>query len=137
MITSQFSSQSCKGTASGPDVVYALELPVPVATLVLDLSGSSFDTILSLRAPSCAGSSEIECDDDDGAGTQSLITRTNVPAGRYAVIIDGYSGGNGAYTLAVRGTVAPGTSCTSPLFGTGVLACPMGTTCTGTPATCQ
>jgi hypothetical protein len=137
MNTSQFSSQSCQSNASGADVVYALQLPVPVATLVLDLSGSSFDSIMSLRGASCTSSSEIECDDDDGDANTSMISRNNVPAGTYAVIIDGYSGGNGAYTLAVKGTVAPGTSCSSPLFGTGVLVCPTGTTCTGGTPTCQ
>jgi hypothetical protein len=40
----------------------------------------------------------------------------------------------------VKGTVAAQTPCSSPLFSGGVnavLACPTGTTCTGTPAKCQ
>jgi len=34
--------------------------------------------------------------------------------------------------LNIKGTVAPGTVCTSPLFTSGVLVCPTGTTCAGT-----
>ncbi len=131
-----FTSSTCQSDASGPDVAYGLQLPVPVATLVLDLSTSGFDTVLTLRDTQCA--TQLGCDDDSGdPGAQSKLTMTNVPAGGYAVVIDGYDSGSGVYSLAVRGTVAPGTSCTSPLFTTGVLVCPSSTTCTGTPAKCQ
>jgi hypothetical protein len=51
------------------------------------------------------------------------------------VIVDGYSTNNGPFVVNVRGTVAAGTACTSPLFATGVLVCPTGTSCTG--GTCQ
>ncbi len=130
-----FATTTCQGTATGPDVAYGLQLPVPVATLVLDLSGSAFDTVITLRDPQCTA--EIACDDDTGAGTTSMLTLTNVAAGNYAVEIDGYSGGSGTYTLAVKGTVAAGTSCASPLFAAGVLACPAATTCSGTTPVCQ
>ncbi len=135
-LMNNFATQTCQGTATGPDVAYALQLPVPVTTLLLDLSTSSYDTVLSFRDTSCATS--LGCDDDSGdPGTQSKLTVTNVAPGGYAIIVDGYSGAAGAYTLAVKGTVAVGTSCTSPLFAAGVLACPIGTTCTGTTPVCQ
>ena len=134
--TSNFSSQTCQSTATGEDVALALQLPVPVATLVVDLSNSGFDTILSLRDSTCGTS--IACDDDGGdPGTQSKLTVTNVAAGNYAVVIDGYSGADGTYTMNVTGTVAAGTSCASPMFAAGLLVCPTGTTCTGTTPTCQ
>ncbi len=131
-----FTSSTCQTNSGGPDVAYGLQLPVPVATLVLDLSTSAFDTVVTLRDTQCA--TQLGCDDDSGdPGAQSKLTMTNVAPGGYAVVIDGYSTGNGAYSLAIRGTVAPGTSCTSPLFASGVLVCPPSTTCTGTPAKCQ
>ncbi len=131
-----FGSQTCQSSASGEDVALALQLPVPVTTLVIDLSNSSFDTVLSFRDATCAIS--LACDDDSGdPSTQSKLTMANVQAGNYAIIIDGWSGSDGSYELNVTGTVAAGTSCTSPLFTTGVLACPSGTTCTGSPAVCQ
>jgi hypothetical protein len=138
-LTNSFPASSCQATATGADATYALQLPVPVATLVIDLSTSAFDTVLTLRDPQCLA--EIACDDDSGTPSgRSKLTLTNVAAGGYSVVVDGYSAANGAFTLAVKGTVAAGTSCTSPLFTGGaaaVLACPTGTSCTGTPARCQ
>jgi hypothetical protein len=131
-----FTSTSCQSSASGPDTVLALQLPVPVDSLVLDLSNSSYDTILTLRDTTCG--TQIGCDDDSGdPGAQSKLTVNNVAAGNYAVVIDGWNGNSGTWTLSVTGTVAAGTSCTSPMFAAGILVCPTGTTCTGSPATCQ
>jgi hypothetical protein len=60
----------------------------------------------------------------------------NVPAGNYAINVDGFRTTNAVpFTLHVKGTVAAGTSCTSSLFTSGVLVCPTGTTCTG--GSCQ
>ena len=84
---------------------------------------------------------EVGCDDDSGdPGTQSKVTMSNVAPGNYAVVVDGYSGAAGTFTLTIKGTVAPMTPCSSPLFSggaTAMLACPSGTTCTGTPLKCQ
>lgn len=117
---------------SNSDRAYLLTLPVPVDTLRIDTIGTSWDTILQLMDSTCG--SVITCN-DDGSGVQSLITRTNVAAGTYAIIVDGWSSNNGTFTLNVRGTVATGTACTSPLFAAGVLACPAGQACTA--GTCQ
>jgi hypothetical protein len=134
-----FASQSCQGSATGPDVTYALALPVSVATLVLDTNNSGFDTIIAVKDAQCGA--PVGCDDDTGTpNTESQLTMTNVPAGTYAVTVDGYFGAAGAFTLNVKGTVAAQTSCTSPMFSGGanaILSCPAGTTCTGTPAKCQ
>ncbi len=138
-MTSNFPSTVCQSSASGPDVAYGLSLPVPVQTLILDTNTSPFDTIVSVRDPQCT--TEIACDDDAGdPGTQSKLTMTNVLPGNYAVLVDGYSGSAGTFILTIKGTVAPQTLCGSPLFSGGanaMLSCPVGTTCTGTPAKCQ
>ena len=135
-LTSDFASHSCQSSSSGPDTVLALQLPVAVDTLVLDLSSSSYDTVLSVRDLTCG--TELGCDDDSGdPGAQSKLTMTSVAAGSYAVVIDGYSGNSGAYTLAVHGTLAAGTRCDSALFTAGVLSCASGLTCSGSPATCH
>jgi hypothetical protein len=79
----------------------------------------------------------IGCDDDGGvASGASKVTVNGLGAGGYAINVDGYSSGNGAYTLNVQGTVAIGTRCDSALFTGGaasVLKCPTGTTCSGNP----
>ena len=138
-MTSNFASLSCQSSASGPDVVYALSLPVPVQTLTLDTNNASFDTILSIRDAQCMA--EVGCNDDDGdPSNQSKAILSNVLPGNYAVIIDGWLGAAGTYTLTIKGTVAPQTPCSSPLFTGGanaMLSCPTGTSCTGTPAKCQ
>ncbi len=128
--------QTCQAS-TGNDVAYGLQLPVPVATLVLDTLGSTVsDTVLSMWDAGCGV--QLACDDDSAPGTdnRSLITLTNVPAGNYAVQVDSFSSSNnGAFLLNVLGTVAPGTACTSPLFTSGVLVCPTGTACMA--GTCQ
>ena len=84
--------QSCQ-TNTGNDVTYGLALPVPVAELVISTVGSTAaNTILSLWSADCM--TELGCD-DDGAPTasdnRSLLARTNVPAGNYAIQVDSFS----------------------------------------------
>ncbi|MFN0253084.1 MAG: hypothetical protein ACKV2T_39795 [Kofleriaceae bacterium] len=126
--------QSCQ-TNTGNDITYGLALPVSVAELVIStINSTATNTVVSLWTADCL--TELGCD-DDGAPTasdnRSLLVRTNVAAGNYAIQVDSFSTtSNAAIQLNVRGTVAAGTACTSPLFATGVLACPSGTTCNGT-----
>lgn len=127
--------QTCQ-SSTGNDMVFALKLPVPVASLQIDTIGSVVsDTVVSLHDASCGAS--FGCDDDgDPAGFRSLLTVTNLTAGNYAIQVDGFStSNNGDFTLNVKGTVAPMTACNTPLFTAGVLVCPMGTNCTN--AKCQ
>jgi large repetitive protein len=130
-------SQSCQGS-TGNDVTYGLDLPVPVATLVIDTLGSTVgDTVISVWNIACSGAN-LGCDDDGAPGTdnRSLLTLTNVAAGQYSIQVDGFSSSNnGGFLLNVKGTVATGTACTSPMFAAGILACPAGNTCTA--GTCQ
>jgi len=121
-------------TSNAADVTFGLQLPVPVANLVIDTVGSSFDTIVAVKTVDCA--TQLACDDDGPSVGPSEVIMTNVAPGAYAVVVDGYSSNNGMFTLNVLGTVAQGTRCDSPLFTGGtaaVLACPSGTTCKGTP----
>ncbi len=124
-------NQSCQAN-TGNDVVYALALPVRVQTLRIDTFGSTIqDTVLSVKDSTC--STQLGCNDDSAPINQSLLNLTNVAPGNYAIQVDAYntSGANhGPFLLNVRGTVVPGTACTSPLFASGVLVCGSGTTCT-------
>jgi hypothetical protein len=117
---------SCAGIGS-EDRTFALNLPVPVQQLVVDTAGSTFDTVLSITNSACT---VLACN-DDAIGLQSQLIMTNLAAGAYGIIIDGYST-TGNYTLNVAGTVAAGNACTSPLFAAGVLACASGTCTAGT-----
>jgi hypothetical protein len=126
--------QSCQ-SSTGNDVAYALVLPVAVDKLEIDTLGSPGDTVISLWNAACA--SEIECDDDGGGQLKSRIKRNNVAAGTYAIQVDCHSAtaNNTTFQLNVKGTVASGAACTDPLFTSGVLVCPTGTSCTA--GTCQ
>jgi hypothetical protein len=140
MMTANDWAPSCSSFSMAPDKVYALQLPVPVTTLTVDTIGSAFDTVLAIRNAQCTAEIPLACNDDGGGSLTSKIDLSNVAPGNYAIVVDGYNSNNGMYTLNVRGTVAPQTSCTSPLFSGGanaVLVCPASTTCTGTPAKCQ
>jgi hypothetical protein len=122
--------QSCQAN-TGNDVAFALQLPVPVTTLVIDTLGSTItNTVLSLWDASCTV--ELGCDDDGAPNTdlRSMLTVKNLAAGNYAIQVDAFGTLTGNFTLHVKGTVAPGTACTSPLFASGVLECPIGTMCT-------
>ena len=138
--TSNDWAPSCSSFSTASDKVYALQLPVPVQALTVDTIGSGFDTVLAIRNAACTMEIPLACNDDGGGSLTSKIDLANVAPGNYAIVVDGYNSNNGMYSLNVRGTVAPQTSCTSPLFTGGanaVLVCPTGTSCTGTPAKCQ
>ena len=129
---------SLSSSSVASDVAYALQLPVPVVSLQVDTIGSSFDTMIYFRDTQCT--TDVACDDDGGGSATSLMTLSNVLPGGYAIVVDGYSSYNGAFSLNVHRTVAAGTPCSSPLFSGGanaVLSCPGGTSCTGTPLKCQ
>lgn len=129
---------SC-ASSSAPELTYGLQLPVPVATLVLDTTG--FDTVLSVLDTHCM--TTLACNDEGPNNTTlgpSEITMNNVLPGGYAVQVDGWTSANGTFTLTVHGTVAAGTSCSSPLFSGGtsaVLVCASGTSCNATTHKCQ
>jgi hypothetical protein len=104
---------------------------VEVAELTINSTGSSFDTTLLLVDATCTA--EVACNDDGAGNFRSLISLTNVAAGNYAVVVDGFSSATtaGPFTFEIRAVAVPGAACTSPLFGSGVLQCPLGTSCTG------
>lgn len=95
------------GISSDSDDIFGLSVTAP-GIYVLSTANTGFDTVLGLYTrvantsgyASCLGTS-IECDDDDGPGLRSLIVR-NLSAGDYTVVMDGYYGSYGSYTLDVR-----------------------------------
>ena len=90
-----------------PDDIVSVDV-TQAGIWVFSLSNSNYDTYLGLYThvanhsgyTSCVGS-ELECDDDDGSGTRSLIVR-NLAVGKYVLVISGYNGSSGSYSLDVR-----------------------------------
>lgn len=69
--------------------------------LTIDTNGSTFDTRLALW--DACGGTVIECDDDDGVGTQSLITLTGVVTGQVFLIqVGGFSSAQGNGILNIE-----------------------------------
>jgi hypothetical protein len=121
---------SCGFSGTAPDDVWLFALPQPVSSLVIDTLGSGYDTILSLLPGNCAGAS-IACDDNSAGGGAARITQSNVAAGVYAIVVDGYNSGAGAYQLHVEAEAHPGDACTDPMFAAGILSCPTWAPCDG------
>jgi hypothetical protein len=117
-------------TTAGPDKAYALQVPVFLNSLTIDLSGAAtnFDTVVQVRDANCTA--QVACDDDSGEPSlQSKLVMSNVTPGGYAIIVDGYgsSGASGTYTMTVKGVAAVGQRCDSPMFAGGanaILSCP-------------
>jgi uncharacterized protein (TIGR03382 family) len=90
---------SCGGEGS-PDRVYTFTLAAPTNIVA---STTGFDAVLYLRGTCSDDTTELACDDDSAGGGNPRITMA-LPAGDYALIVDGFSGTQGDYTLTVTFT---------------------------------
>lgn len=117
-------------TETAGDVAFKLQIP-GVTTLTI-ANSNSFDEVVSLFDSTCGGT-PVRCSDPTD------ITMTNLAAGTYYYVVDGYSTGTGAFTLTVSGRIANGQSCESALATSGALTCATGSSCQGTPGsrTCE
>lgn len=69
-------------------------------TIVVDLTASNFDTVLSLQTPT---GELFENDDYQGSTDQSQLQLTLQESGRYRILVSSYSSGEtGDYQLAIR-----------------------------------
>lgn len=85
-------------TSAGNDVQYAWTVPT-AGTYVIDLNGSDYDTQLAVLA--ACGGTELDCDDDSGDGTDSLV-QLALTAGQQIIIdVDGH-GDDGTYVLNIH-----------------------------------
>ncbi len=87
---------SC-GAGNANDEVIAFTAPL-AAQYTFNTDGSNYDTVMALFSD-CA--TQLACDDDSGVGTQSQIVR-NLAAGEVVLIlVDGFNGSTGAWTLNI------------------------------------
>jgi hypothetical protein len=124
-------STRCQTNTTGNDVVYTLVVTARTGVILsTDNPGTTFDTTLSIRRTCTDAATELSCDDDSGIGTDrgaSSVLRAVLDPGTYSVIVDGYSGASGPFTLTAT-TFAPAANAT----------CATATTLTpGTPLTGQ
>jgi len=98
--------------ATGPDDIYALSLFCRTQVTV-SLCGSSYDTVVEVRHGvhyfDCPGSTVLACN-DDYCGFQSQVSYFAEAGEFYFIIVSGYGGFSGAYTLNVTGVSFPPTN---------------------------
>jgi hypothetical protein len=98
-----------------PEVVFAWTPSASgSATIATCGTGTSYDTVLSLRRGSCTNGAELGCNDDacaisGGANRGSRITAAVTAGETYYIVVDGYNGRSGAFTL----TVTPPAACSA------------------------
>jgi hypothetical protein len=95
-------SASCDfATASGsPDQLLRLVLDQP-RRVILDMTGSNFDTLLNVRrGPGCPGE-EVLAGCSVGVGGDQSFLDLELAAGEYFLQVDGYAGAQGAWSLNV------------------------------------
>ncbi|HYP88449.1 MAG TPA: hypothetical protein VEQ59_09850, partial [Polyangiaceae bacterium] len=86
--------------AGAPDQILKLSLSAP-RRVVLDMQGSSYNTMLSVRqGPSCPGT-ERPSSCAPGYGASRSYLDLELQAGDYFVQIDGYAGASGSWKLDV------------------------------------
>lgn len=86
-------------TDTSPDVVYSITART-TGSITVAACGSGFDTVVYVDT-ACGASATI-CN-DDFCGLQSSVTFSTTAGTTYYVVMDGYNGQSGAYTLAVSG----------------------------------
>jgi hypothetical protein len=87
--------------ASGGEVAYRIRFDAPIQ-VDARTDGSDFDTVLKVRTTCDDAETELVCDDDDGEGTRSQLVFDAEADTDYFIIVDGYNGASGAFTLDVR-----------------------------------
>src|SRR5438067_1792845 len=113
---------SCGSSGDSPERVYQWTPAVSgMATIQTCGAGTSFDTVLYLRSGVCASGPEVAagCNDDacanaTGLNRASRITPTVTAGQTYFIVVDGYAGAPGAFTLTVTPPAASTTTTTLP-----------------------
>lgn len=98
------SSGTCR-SGSAPELAFRWVAPAS-GRFVIDTNGSGYDTVLYVRAGSCAGL-ELACDDDGGDGFQSRVTVTVARGDTLILFVDGFGSASGAFTLSIEAEATP------------------------------
>ncbi|MBY0312431.1 MAG: hypothetical protein K2W85_10200 [Phycisphaerales bacterium] len=130
-------TQSCVGDSSN-GVWYSFTAPA-AGSWQIDTNGTGFDTVLS-AFDACAGT-ELDCDDDGGAGVNSLMTLSLSAGQSVRILVCAFgTGAGGAFTLNIS-TIITGACCNAgngvcTVTSTGSAGCAAGTTYQGDNSVC-
>ena len=98
---------SCGNSGTSPELVFQWTPSVSgTATIATCGAGTNFDTVLYLRSGGCASGSEAGCNDDactnsTGLFRASRLTPTVTAGQTYFIVVDGYGGAHGTFSLTV------------------------------------
>src|SRR5882724_8688889 len=123
---------SCGSSGTAPEQVYRWTPAVSgTATIQTCGAGTTFDTVLYLRSGACASGPEVAagCNDDactnaTGLNRASRLTPTVTAGQTYYIVVDGYGGAQGTFSLTIT-PPAPTTTTTTTLPGGGGCSSPI------------
>ncbi len=96
--------------STSPDVVYWIDSFFDVF-VTIDLCASGYDTKVYVYQDACV-SPPIACNDDFCPGYRSYLECVPLPAGhRYYIVVDGYGGDAGSYSMTLTECIPPGMDC--------------------------
>ncbi len=111
-------SGGCTGySATGPDVVYYTDLAVGGVFSVTMSTGGVWDDSIYL-VTDCANVAGSCVAGDDQYPDMSTFTYTATTAGRYYLIVDGYGGASGSYTITGTNPCGPPVATEPTTWGT-------------------
>ena len=97
-----------------PDHIYQFTTTT-VSTVTASLCGSGYDTKIyfyNITSGACSGGGLIS--NDDFCGTSSEVSQVSLAAGTYVVVVEGFSGASGNYSLTITlSSCGGGGYCTS------------------------
>ncbi|MCF6237612.1 MAG: choice-of-anchor J domain-containing protein, partial [Candidatus Marinimicrobia bacterium] len=85
--------------SDGEDVAYQLNVPTDASYTISLCNGTSYDSKLEVFMEDCITTTGYY--NDDACGLQSELTGVFLTAGTYLIVVDGFGGGTGDYTLDV------------------------------------
>jgi len=87
-------------------------------TYRFDTFGSAYDTVLAIRDGTSCPATELACSDDLSASNHASMLEVSLTAGqRVLVMVDGYAGASGSFTLTIRDAAdSDGWSCDPSRF---------------------
>ncbi len=130
--TNDFSPSCSTSSTAKNDIVHTLAFPGSLQSLHIDTENSALDTVIYVKQGDCS-QTDLACDDDGGVSTfSSALNLTNVAAGNYFIVVDGFGSGTGgaAYNLNVSGVIAAGQACNAAQVTAGIFTCAAGGACT-------
>ncbi len=134
-------SGTCALIDNAPEQVYQWTPTVSgVATIQTCGVATTFDTVLYIRDKNCGSGAQVTCADDtlscataSGPNDGSVVTPTVVAGNTYFIVVDGFNGASGAFSLSIAPPAVPTPTPTATLTATPTLTPTATVTPTVTP----